>query len=103
MHVTNGMILSTESPKTGEVSGSVTAKQLPDITNQFGYIKAAADNAGTVYVGGSSVTTKDGTTDTTTGYPLAAGDEMIVTQSNLDKIYIICDNAGDDIIYCCHV
>lgn len=86
----------------GEVSGSVAAKQLPDVQVLPGmvYLKAATDNAGKVYVGGAGVTKPDGTQDTTSGYPLAAGDSMgPLVISNLSKLYIVCDNAGDDLLY----
>lgn len=45
-------------------------------------IKALAANSGTVYVGGSTVST-------TTGYPLAAGEEVFISIENLDDVYVI--------------
>jgi len=85
---------------SGEVSGSATAKQLPDIQCNMVMIKAVGSNAGNVYVGGSGVTVVNGTTDTTSGFELGAGEETgIVPINNLNVLYIICDNAGDDITY----
>lgn len=84
----------------GEVSGSVTAKQLPTITGGLVWIQALATNAGNVYVGGAGVTVPDGTTDTTSGMTLAAGDWFgPLSIANLNMLYIICTNAGDDITY----
>ena len=84
----------------GEVSGSATAKVLPTITGGLVWIQAASDNAGNVYVGGAGVTKPDGTTDTTTGVCLDAKDWFgPLTIANLNQLCIICDNAGDDILY----
>ena len=85
---------------SGEVSGSATAKQLPDITGGLVWIQALFTNAGNVYVGAAGVTIPDGTTDTTSGVALDAGDWLgPLSLANLNKLYIICDNAGDDITY----
>lgn len=84
----------------GEVSGSATAKQLPDIDGGLVWIQALDTNAGNVYVGGAGVTIPDGTTDVTSGMTLAAGDWFgPLTIKNLSMLYIICTNAGDDITY----
>jgi hypothetical protein len=83
----------------GELAGSTTALQLPDVECEFAYLKAKSDNAGRVYIGGAGVTVADGTTDITTGYELEAGDEMTVWVHNLNELYRICDNAGDDLSY----
>lgn len=86
--------------QAGEVSGSATAKQLPDIDCRMVRISAVVGNAGNVYLGGAGVTIPDGTTDTTSGLVLDAGvhsDWMPIL--NLNLLYIICDNAGDDITY----
>ncbi len=85
---------------SGEVSGSVTAKQLPTVRSYLISIKAENGNAGDVYLGISGVTVADGTTDTTTGLELSAGETTgWIPASNLNLFYIICDNAGDDITY----
>ena len=85
----------------GEISGSATAKQLPSVAvGTVALLKAARSNSGNVYVGlSASVTAPDGTQDTTTGYELDAGEELKVSVDNLDELYIICDNAGDDLTY----
>jgi len=89
-----------DTVRTGEVSGSVTAKQLPTIPAAVIKIKAAISNTGNVYLGGSGVTKADGTTDITTGIELDSGEETgWVALDDLDKLYIICDAATDDIMY----
>lgn len=85
---------------TGEVAGSVTAKNLPNVRSKFVNIKAAASNAGKVYVGVAGVTKAAGTDTATAGWELSAGDETGPLQiDNLNRLYIICDNAGDDVVY----
>jgi hypothetical protein len=85
---------------TGELAGATSATQLPDIPCRMVKFKAQADNAGAVYLGVSGVTKNDGTTDTTTGYELDAGDETgWLLVDNLNRLYRICDNAGDDLLY----
>lgn len=85
--------------QSGERQGSVTAVQLPDIEGQVFLISALNANAGDVYLGGSGVTVPDGTTDTTSGLELEPGDTVVLPMHNLNLLYIICDNAGDDITY----
>lgn len=85
---------------TGELAGSATAVQMPDIDCKAVVFKALAGNAGNVYIGGSGVTVADGTTDTTTGFELDAGQETpLLPAFNLNQFYRICDNAGDDLTY----
>ncbi len=86
--------------KSGELAGSATAAQMPDVGCRLVMFKAAASNAGNVYIGGSGVTVPDGSTDTTTGWELAAGEESgWLPVDNLNRFYRICDNAGDDLVY----
>lgn len=101
MHTTEGLIVSSQAPNTGEVNLTGTAAQLPDVACQYGLIKAASGNTGVVYIGGSGVTVADGSTDTTSGYPLAAGEEMIAPIKNLNLLYGIAATSGDDISYIC--
>lgn len=85
---------------TGEVAGSVTAAQLPDIDCEFVKIKAHANNAASVYIGPAGVTVANGTTDATTGLELAPGDDSgWLPIDDLSKLYIIGTNATDDITY----
>ena len=85
---------------TGEVAGSASASQLPNIPCSRARLKANGDNAGNVYIGVAGVTVPDGSTDTTTGFPLDAGDDTgWFPCANLNELYRICDNAGDDLTY----
>ena len=85
---------------SGERAGSASAVQLPDVPCQMVWIKAVNSNAGNVYIGFSGVTVVDGTTDTTSGFELDAG-EVIgpLPIHNLNQLYLIGDNAGDDVTY----
>ena len=85
---------------SGEVAGSATAVVLPSVPCVYVWIKAIASNAGYVYLGVAGVTKVDGTTDTTSGLQIAPG-EIVgpLHVDNLNRFYIICDNAGDDLTY----
>ena len=85
----------------GEIAGSATAKQCPDIAVAGTVkLKAQIDNAGNVYIGlANTVTVAGGNQDTTTGYVLDAGEGIELAVSNLNELFIICDNAGDDLVY----
>ena len=85
----------------GEIAGSATAKQLPDV-DVAGTVKlkALAGNSGNVYLGLSTAVTKAaGSQDTTSGFELDSGDEIELSVTNLNELWIICDNAGDDLSY----
>lgn len=90
-----------DTVKSGELQGSATALQMPNIPCAWVVFKARSDNAGSVYIGGTSgVTAPNGTTDATTGFELDAGDSTpILPCANLNEFYRICDNAGDDLTY----
>ena len=84
----------------GELQGSAVAARMPSQAGSLVKLKAAADNAGNVYVGLAGVTKADGTTDTTTGLQLGPGEDSgWLPCGNLDEFYRICDNAGDDLTY----
>lgn len=86
--------------KSGELQGSATALQLPNITCKLVKFKARDDNAGNVYLGAAGVTKPEGITDTTTGLQLDAGDDSgWIPVDNLNRFYRICDNTGDDLTY----
>ena len=87
---------------SGERQGSATAVQLPDVPCEMAWISAIKSNAGNVYLGAAGVTIPDGTTDVTSGLQLEAGETVgPLLISNLNILYIICDNAGDDVSYLC--
>ena len=93
---------------SGEVAGSTSAALLPNVPCRLVVIKALSDNAGNVYIGGvadngtANVTVPGGTTDTTSGMPLAASESVTLYVDNLNKMSYICDNAGDDFAYIVH-
>jgi hypothetical protein len=94
------VVLASGTPVTGERQGSTSAVQLPNVAGSLVRIVARSDNAGSVYVGSSGVTKPDGTTDTTSGLELTAGqDTGWMPLTNLNVLYMICDNAGDDLTY----
>lgn len=87
--------------RTGEIAGSTTTAQLPNISCKYALIKAQVANAGNVYIGHSNVVTKAvGATNATCGLELDSGqDTGWLNISNLNELYLICDNAGDDVTY----
>ena len=85
---------------SGELAGSTTATQMPNIVCNAVQFTALTDNATNVYIGGAGVTVPNGVTDTTSGTPLAAGSQMqFIPCRNLNQFYYICDSANDDLIY----
>ena len=85
----------------GEIQGSATVAVLPTITVPLSVrFRALSTNNGNVYLGILAGTTKpDGTTDATSGWELDAGQEIELQVANLNELYRICDNAGDDLVY----
>ena len=89
-----------ETIQTGEIAGSLSVRQLPDIPCSMVKIKAKGANTGRVYIGGASVTVPNGNTNVTTGFELAAGaDTDWMGLENLNKLYSICNTGGDGLIY----
>lgn len=88
------------APASGELAGSTSAAQLPNVPCKLVRFRALSANAGKVYIGVAGVTLPNGTTDTTTGLQLAAGDDTgWIPVDNLNRFYRICDNAGDGLTY----
>lgn len=85
--------------KSGEVEGSATAVQMANLECGMVQLKADAANGDIIYFGGAGVTVQDGTADTTTGYPLSAGETLTLFVRNLNEIYYICASADDDFFY----
>lgn len=85
---------------TGELAGSETAVVMPTLPCRLVRFKAAVSNAGNVYIGIAGVTVAAGTTTTTCGFELDAGDDTgWIPVNNLNEFYRICDNAEDDLTY----
>lgn len=88
------------APATGELAGNTNATQMPNVACNLVMFKAEYNNVGRVYIGVSGVTKQDGSTDTTTGYELSAGESTPwIPVDNLNRFFRICDNAGDDLTY----
>jgi hypothetical protein len=85
--------------KNGEVEGSATAVQMSSIECSVVTLKADPANTGYIWFGGTGVTAQDGTADVTTGFPLAAGEQLTLFVKNLNEIFYICDSADDDFFY----
>jgi hypothetical protein len=93
-------MLAIGNAKSGELQGSATALQMPDIPCRMVMFKAVQSNVGNVYIGGAAVTVVDGTTDTTSGFELGPGEQTPwFPCHSLNIFYRICDNAGDDLTY----
>jgi len=85
---------------SGEIQGGTTKEQLSDIPCSRVKLRALAGNSGNVYLGGSAVTIPDGVTDATSGFELDAGqDTGWLDIENLNLLYRISDNNGDDLSY----
>lgn len=84
---------------TGELAGAAAATQCPDVDGKLMKFKAASDNAGSFYIGKSGVTARNGTTDTTTGWELAPGEDSgWIPVDSLSSFYFI-SAVGDDATY----
>ena len=89
---------------TGEFTPGTTANgtAFPTRAARLVRFKGRAANTGKVYVGvyGVNVTKADSTTDTTTGFELAAGDDTgWIPCNNLSQFKGIGDNATDSVTY----
>lgn len=85
---------------SGEVSGSAAIKQLPDVDCRMVMFSAPITNANPIWLGGSTVTLADGTTDITSGFELVAGASTpLIPVVNVNKFYVRCTTATDDILY----
>jgi hypothetical protein len=70
---------------------TTSAAPLTSATYTNGYvITASSSNTGTVYIGGSTVTTS-------TGYPLSPGQSISYGAANSNQAYMICANTTDKV------
>ena len=89
----SGAELTTVATGRVTVTAAGTAEQLPTVTVDGELtITALSGNAGTVYVG-------DSTVDATSGDPLQPGQSITVSINNADGLYVDADNGGDTISY----
>jgi len=93
------------SAATGAKSSiGTSAVALTSTSNPISYkvgIRAASGNSGTVYVGLSSAVTA-GSSDTTDGFPLAAGEYTELTRSAVSDttgVYLIASGAGQKVFW----
>ena len=86
---------------TGEIAGTITAVQMPDIPCSKVKLKAVRSNSGNVYIGREGVTkVAGGANNETAGFELDAGEDTDwLVIDNLNKLWRICDNAGDELVY----
>lgn len=83
----------------GEITSNGTATVFPSVAGGLVRIKAQSDNSDSVFIGTSTVTTMNGTTDTTTGYELAPGDAEWFFVTPLSSLYLISITSGDGVTY----
>lgn len=86
---------------TGEFAPGVAAAVFPTVSARLVRLKARAGNTGKVCIGDdASVTLADGTTDTTSGLELSAGEDTgWLPIQNLNKLYGIGTGATDSVTY----
>lgn len=79
-----------ETVACGEVIAGTVAAVMPTVECKIAYLRTAATNAGTVYIGGAGVTAANGTADATTGIPLEGGEQFgPLPIANLNQLYTI--------------
>ena len=61
-------------------------------------LKADAANAGIIYVGSSSAVTA-GSAAATDGFPLSAGDGLVLGVSNANKVYAVASEANQKLFF----
>lgn len=103
MAVNPGLVQYGRFVGHGEVDIDATAEALPSVAGKIVYLKALSSNSGSIFIGNSdSVTASDGSTDTTTGYELDAGQELgpfPLVDGNLNTIYAIGGAANQVLTY----
>lgn len=83
----------------GEIAGSATAVQLPDVPGRLFEVQAASSNAGNVYLGASAaVTLPTGVANATAGLEFTPGQSRLLFVANLNVFWLI-SGAGDDLLY----
>jgi hypothetical protein len=86
---------------SGEIAGSVAAKQCPNVPCKYVRFKAKAANAGNVYLGTSAnVTGLTGADNQTAGFQIPPGDGTgWIAAVNVNRFWILCDNAADGLTF----
>jgi hypothetical protein len=90
-----------QSFKTGGLAGSTTSVKPASTPCSMVNFMAPASNTGKVYIGpDTSVIKEDGTTNYTTGWELAAGQQTgWLPAGDVSMFSYICTNATDDLIF----
>lgn len=84
----------------GEIREGTVAAALPSVACKVVYLKTPKGNAGTVYIGGATVAKEGTVTNTTAGWPLAAGESFGPLQvANTNLIYAVSDGTADNLNY----
>ena len=83
-----------------ELIAGTAAAAGPSVACRVAHLKAATDNAGTIFVGlnGTAVTVPDGTADVTSGWPLTAGQEKVLSVDNLSRLGYVANAAAQVLI-----
>lgn len=82
---------------TGELQGVTSATQLPSIKCSYFKLVPLSTNTGRIFLGKSTVTATDGTTDTTTGVEVPSGGDYYF--GSMDLYYRICTDANQHCTY----
>lgn len=86
--------------KSGEIVGSATAVQLPNVSCCMVRFHASGGNSGSHYIGGAGVTIPNGTADATSGLEIPKGTSTDwIPVSNLNALYLISAHATDTLTY----
>lgn len=81
-------------------SGATSRTQMPSLSVSACTFQAHSTNAGSIYIGGGTVTNASGSNK---GIKLDAGDSIgNISLRNLNMVFVAADNAGDDIAYFCN-
>lgn len=95
--VTSSVASSFDHGSNRDIDTSAEQITSSSVTAKFGVLLKASDsNTGIIYVGNSDVTA--GTTDATDGFPLAAGDSVLLKVNNANIPYAI-GSANNQVIY----
>jgi hypothetical protein len=105
--VTSGTVIAETPAYATVVSGELAVgtaaggTATTSISCKLVRFKARNANAGTVFMGGgTTVTTPDGTTDTTTGLSLIAGDDTgWIPAANVNQFYFISSGTANAVTY----
>lgn len=88
------------APVSGELIGVTAATQLPNVPCRMVRFKASYNNTARVYLGIAGVTKAAGSTSTTAGLQLNAGDDTgWIPVDNLSRFYRIADDVNSHLTY----